>query len=109
MTNKQIWKFLQNPFQLQMPLTFWLVTAIETVCHRLNHQDEDYLISVINSILQSSHSPKHNFSKAECKAIQKLKNDKNRIILTVDKGVAMVDIDNQDYFNKTENLIKQTT
>ena len=33
--------------------------------------------------------------------------DKSRIVLTVDKGVAMVVMDRQDYINKSNNLLTQ--
>ena len=52
------------------------ITAVETMCHRLNHQDADELRSEINRILKSSDPPKLNISKAECKTIQELKRAK---------------------------------
>ena len=36
-----------------------------------------------------------------------LKRDKDRIILTADKGVAMVVLDRKEYIEKAENLLGQ--
>ena len=44
---------------------------------------------------------------AEVQAIMELKRDKSRIVLTADKGVAMVVMDRQDYINKSINLLAQ--
>ena len=48
------------------------------------------------------HTPKPNLNKAEAQAIRELKRDK--LVLTADKGVAMVIIDRQDYINKSNKL-----
>ena len=52
-------------------------------------------------------APKPNLNKAEIKALAELKRDKDRIILTVDKGVAMVVFDRENYIEKAENLLAQ--
>ena len=41
--------------------------------------------------------------------MQQLKRDKCRLILTADKGMAMVVIDKQDYMNEVKNLVEQPT
>ena len=38
--------------------------------------------------------------KEEAKAIQELKRDKERVILTADKGVSMVVMDKEEYIKK---------
>ena len=43
------------------------------------------------------------------KAIERLKKDKTRVILTVDKGVSMVVMDRDDYNSKAEDLLHQQT
>ena len=48
--------------------------------------------------------PRSNRSKAEAHAIRELKGDKDRLVLTADKGVAMVVMDRQDYINKSYSL-----
>ena len=61
----------------------------------------------INGLLRRAQAPKPNQNKAEIKALAELKRDRDRIILTVDKGVAMVFLDNENYIEKAENLLAQ--
>ena len=42
-------------------------------------------------------------------AIRELKKDRDRIVLTAGKGVAMVSMDRQDYISKANNLLSQNT
>ena len=53
-------------------------------------------------------TPKPNLSKEESKALVELKKDKDRIISTTDKGVAMVVLDRKEYIEKAENLLAQS-
>ena len=66
------------------------ITAIEIACQKLNNQDAEELRADINGLLKKLHGPRPNLTKEECKALVELKRDKERVILTVDKGVAMV-------------------
>ena len=61
----------------------------------------------INGLLRKSHAPKPNLSKEESKALVKLRRDKDRIILTTDKRVAMVVLDKREYIDKANNLLVQ--
>ena len=56
------------------------ITAIESVCTKLGQQDAEEL----------------NLTKAQSQAIRKLKTDRDHIVLTAGKGVAMVIMDRQD-------------
>ena len=58
-------------------------------------------------ILKNIQPPKPNITKEEAKAIQDLKRDKERIVLTADKGVSMVVMDKEDYIKKSEELLHQ--
>ena len=60
-------------------------------------------------ILKNIQPSKPNIAKEEAKAIQDLKRDKERIVLTADKGVSMVVMDKEDYIKKSEELIHQPT
>ena len=42
-------------------------------------------------------------------AIRELKRDRDCIVLTADKGVAMVVMDRQDYISKANHLLNQST
>ena len=67
------------------------------------------IISYINRVLRSSHPPKPNLTKAQNLALRELKQDRDHIVLTADKGVAMVIMDRQDYINKANHLLNQST
>ena len=82
------------------------ITAIEA-CTKLSQQDAEELRADINWVLRSSHPPKPNLTKAQNSAIRELKRDRNSIVLTADKGVAMVIMDRQDYISKANNLLSQ--
>ena len=41
--------------------------------------------------------------------MRELKRDRNHIVLTADKGLAMVIMDRQDYINKAKHLLNQPT
>ena len=54
----------------------------------------------INGLLRGGQEPKPNLNKAEVKALAELKRDKDGIVLTVDKGVAMVVLDKENYIER---------
>ena len=81
------------------------ITAIETVCSKLKEEDAAELRGEINGILKKGKIPKPNPDKDERTALHQLRRDKNRVILTVDKGVAMVVLDREDYINKAKELL----
>ena len=45
---------------------------------------------------------------SQCRALTELKKDNTRVVLTVDKGMAMVIMDKQDYINKAQALLQDT-
>ena len=83
--------------------------AIEAVCTKLGQQDAEELRAEINRVLRSSHQPKPNLTKSQLEAIRELKRDRDCIVLTADKVVAMVIMDRQDYINKSKDLLNQPT
>ena len=83
------------------------ITAIENVCNQPQQGKAEELRGEIKTVLKKIHPPRHNISKEERKAIEELRRDKNRIILTADKGVSMVVKDRNDYNNKAEKLLNQ--
>ena len=50
-----------------------------------------------------------NITKEEFQAIKELKRDDNRMVLTADKGMAMVGLSKEDYTRKTDDLLHQQT
>ena len=81
------------------------ITAIETVCSKLKEEEAAELIGEINGILRKGKTLKPNLNKEERIALNQLRKDKKRIILTADKGVAMVVLDREDYNNKARDLL----
>ena len=93
----------------RQPPNLEYITAIEAACTKLSQQDAEELRADINRVLRSSHPPKPNLTKAQMSALRELKKDRDRIVLTPDKGVAMVVMDRQDYINKANHLLNQNT
>ena len=93
----------------RQPPNLEYITAIEAACAKLSQQDAEELRANINRVLRSSHPPKPNLTKAQTSALRELKRDRDRIVLTADKGVAMVIMDRQDYINKANQLLNQDT
>ena len=60
----------------------------------------------IKSILRNIQPPKLNISKEEARATQELMREKEKIILTTNKGVSMVVMDKEEYIKKSEDLLK---
>ena len=80
------------------------ITAIGTACqHEAGELSND-----IYRVLRQPHHPKPKLSKDEWEALKQLKEDKNNILLTADKGVPLVVIDRQDYIKKARDLLKDT-
>ena len=85
------------------------ITAIESACTKWSQQDAEELRADINQVIRSSHPPKPNLTKAQIIALRELKRDRDSIVLTADKGVAMVIMDRQEYINKANSLVNQNT
>ena len=60
-----------------------------------------------NCLLRKAKPPKSNITREESKALRKLREDKERMVLTADKGVAMVIMDRKEYMEKMEGLLEQ--
>ena len=93
----------------RQPPNLKYITAIEAACTKLSQQDAEEHRADVNRVLRSSHPPKPNLTKAQNLALRELKRDRDCIVLTADKGVAMVIMDRQDYINKANHLLKQST
>ena len=90
-----------------------IVSSVESV---LAHQRElpestkDDIRSIIASTLQSASLTDCNLTKNELHALRRLRNDKDILILSEDKGRVTVVMDNKDYTDKMHSLVndKQT-
>ena len=61
----------------------------------------------INRVFRSFHIPKPKLTEKELKTLAELKMYCDRIVLIVDKGVAMVVMGRKDYIDKANNLLAQ--
>ena len=88
------------------------ITATELAANKLNNQKADEFRSHINRLLKEQQHQHHNncnLNPAQCRALTQLKQDNNRVILTEDKGVAMVVMDKQEYTNKAQTVLNDTS
>ena len=85
------------------------ISHIERVCQQLKQRKVEELRGETKQIFKNIQPPKPNIMKEEAKAIQNLKRDKERVILTANKGVFMMVMDKEDYIKKSEELLHQPT
>ena len=82
------------------------IKAIETACQSLDPNSAKELRSEVYRILRHPRQLKTNLRKEEFTAIKELKADKERIVLTADKGIALVVMDRSDYIRKANELLQ---
>ena len=83
------------------------IAAIEKVCTTLQQGKAEELRGEVKANIKEIQSPKYNLTKEEHKALEDLKKDKTRMILTTDKGVSIVVIDKEEYTRKADDLLSQ--
>ena len=84
---------------------------MEQASSKLPAQEVDEFRSDVNRILkqQQQHcNNQWNLNPSQCRALTQLKQDNSRVVFTVDKGVAMVIMDQEDYTNKAQTLLQDT-
>ena len=69
----------------------------------------DKLAVEVKNIIKKEHPPRPHISREERRAIKELKKGDSRLIMTTDKGVAMVVMNKEDYIKKAEDLLNQPT
>ena len=77
------------------------------MCCKLREDEAMELRTDINVLLRKSKAPKPNITKEERMGLAQLIKDKDRVILTVDKRVAMVVMDKEEYVSKAQELLAQ--
>ena len=95
----------------QIPPIEAYITATEQASSKLPTQEADELKSDVNRILkqlQQQHTKQCYLNPPQCRALTELKKDNTRVVLTADKEVAMVIMDQQDYTNKAQVLLQDT-
>ena len=85
------------------------ITAIEKACTRLPHREAEELRMEFSWLIRRNCPHKPNLTPEEIRAIKELKEDHSQVVLTADKGVAMVVMDREDYTDKAQSLHADTT
>ena len=85
------------------------ITNIEKACQSLDVNSTEELRSEVVRVLRQTHHLKPNINRKEAEALKQLKEDKNRMVLTADKGVALVILDRSDYIKKAQELLQDTS
>ena len=81
------------------------ILNIEKACQSLDTNMAEELRSEVYRVLRKPHHPKPNLKKDEIIALKQLKADKNCMVLTANKGVALVVIDTVDYIKKAKEIL----
>ena len=86
------------------------ISAIEHACSKLPQGKAEELRAEVKSILKKTKKTRYsNTTIEERKAMQELRRDTTRIILTADKGVSLVVMDRAAYDQKAKELLHQPT
>ena len=85
------------------------VAAVEQACSKLEEGKVEEFRVQVKAAIQRNKKPRPNLTRGEWKALAELKKDQSRMILTADKGVALVVLNTEDYIKKAEDLLNQNT
>ena len=84
------------------------ITAIENVCNQLQQGKVEELRGEIKSVLKNICTPRPNITREERKAIDELRKDETKMILTADKGVSMVVLNRMITIRRLKHMICNT-
>ena len=93
------------PVTLKYPPYQEYITAADVACQSLKPTEAEKFRADIARVLKQARPPKANISKEEWRAIKELRSDKEHLILTAGKGVALVVMDRRDYARKMKELL----
>ena len=82
------------------------ITVIEQACLKLEAHNAEELRATMRGALRNSPKPTNNITKQEIQVLAELKRDQSRVILTADKGVAIVIMDKEDYQEEAKALLE---
>ena len=85
------------------------IATIEKACTSLQPGKAEELRGEVKANIKKMQPPKQNLTKEEHKALEELKEDKTRMILTADKGVSIVVLDREEYIKKADELLSQSS
>ena len=82
------------------------ITVMEQTCLNLEPHNAEKVRAEIRGALRHAHNPRRNITKEETHILVELRKDHSRVILTADKGVALVVTDRADDNNKAQKLFE---
>ena len=85
------------------------ITAIEIIGQKLKEEDASELKADINTILRKEQVPKFKFKQGRKDSFSQLRKDQDRVILTADKGIAMVVLDKEYYISQGPRITIPTS
>ena len=109
MTEKQEKLLAQGPkfvIKPKWPPVEEYINAIEKACTKLEQGPAEELRVEVKKVLkkaQNANKSPSNITKEEFNALQELKKDQDRIILTTDKAVALIVMNRTDYITSQKN------
>ena len=83
----------------------YYIVAIGKACSTIEPNIADELRAEIRGALKHTHLLRSNISREEVQALVELKRDSSKVILTADKGVALVIMDKPEYIHKAQELL----
>ena len=93
-------------FSSQTPPYGEYITEVELAFQNLEPHSAEELRAEIRGALKHSHNPRKNITKEEAQALAGLMKDQSGVILTADKGVALVVMDRMEYNSKAQDLLE---
>ena len=85
------------------------IAAIERACTAIQPGKAEELREEVKANIKKMQPLKYNLTKEEHKAMEELKKDKIRMILTADKGVSIVVLDKEENTRKADELLSQSS
>ena len=92
--------------QKQIPKEEIIPKVVESSMKGIDRPEADNICAKVSLTLQQAQTPKDNISKAERRALNELKKDKDITILPADKGRATVILSKVDYIKKCKEHIE---
>ena len=80
------------------------VAAVEDSITKLSAEEKLTVRARVSEVLSRAHPPESNIPSSEMKALQDLRKDKSRLIISADKGNCTVVMDRKDYDEKVNKL-----
>ena len=79
---------------------------MEQACLNLEPHNAVEMRAEIRGALRHAHNPRRNITEEESQTLAELRKDHSRIILTADRGVALVVMDRTEYNSKAKKLLE---